>query len=406
MREDIGAAGQSRIRTPDQRVRVFISSTLGELAAERQAARTSVEQLRLTPIMFELGARPHPPRALYRSYLAQSDIFVGIYWQRYGWVAPDMDISGLEDELLLSTDVPRLIYVKRPAPEMEPRLAEMLRRLEGDEGPSYKPFGDADELAELLLDDLALLLAERFQPIDVLAVTERRRSNLPASTSTFVGRRAELTDLRSLLDDEGVRLITLAGPGGTGKTRLAIEVAWTEVGRFEDAVLAPSIDNPESRTSGQLNRDRPYFSDDVDGADSLVRRAGSVDHQALDAVRGSGRFDGICNGNVQASAAAAHAEKGRNVEILGVIVAGIIIGLLGKLIAPGDRDNIPLWLTVLCGVVGVVAGYYIAAALGVDETDGIDWIRWIISIAVAVVAVMVAATVTGRRRGRPLTTRG
>jgi uncharacterized membrane protein YeaQ/YmgE (transglycosylase-associated protein family) len=84
-------------------------------------------------------------------------------------------------------------------------------------------------------------------------------------------------------------------------------------------------------------------------------------------------------------------------EILGVIVAGIIIGLLGKFVAPGDKDNIPLWLTVLCGVVGVIAGYYIAAALGVDETDGIDWIRWIISIAVAAVAVIVAATLTGRR---------
>ena len=92
-------------------------------------------------------------------------------------------------------------------------------------------------------------------------------------------------------------------------------------------------------------------------------------------------------------------------EILGVIIAGIIIGLLGKLLAPGDKDNIPLWLTVLCGVVGVVAGYYIAAALGVDETDGIDWIRWIISIAVAVVAVIVAATLTGRRSRRPVTAR-
>jgi uncharacterized membrane protein YeaQ/YmgE (transglycosylase-associated protein family) len=89
-------------------------------------------------------------------------------------------------------------------------------------------------------------------------------------------------------------------------------------------------------------------------------------------------------------------------EILGVIVAGIIIGLLGKFLAPGNRDSIPLWLTVLCGVVGVIVGYYIAAALGVDETDGIDWIRWIISIAVAAVAVMIAATVTGRRGGRPL----
>ena len=113
--------------------------------------------------MFELGARPHPPRTLYRSYLAQSDVFVGIYWQRYGWVAPDMDISGLEDELQLATRMPRLIYVKRPAPDMDPRLADMLRRLQGEEGPSYKPFGDVAELHELLLDDLALLLAERFQ---------------------------------------------------------------------------------------------------------------------------------------------------------------------------------------------------------------------------------------------------
>ncbi|WP_414683193.1 DUF4062 domain-containing protein, partial [Microbacterium sp. UBA3394] len=39
-------------------------------------------------MMFELGARPHPPRTLYRSYLAQSDVFVGIYHASYGWVAP------------------------------------------------------------------------------------------------------------------------------------------------------------------------------------------------------------------------------------------------------------------------------------------------------------------------------
>jgi predicted ATPase len=235
--EDVGAAGQVRIRTPDQRIRVFISSTLGELAAERHVARDAVEQLRLTPVMFELGARPHPPRALYRSYLAQSDVFVGIYWQRYGWVAPDMDISGLEDELLLSAGMPRLVYVKRPAPEMESRLSEMLRRLEGDEGPSYKPFGGAAELHDLLLDDLALLLSERFGQIDPLLVAERRRSNLPAPTSTFVGRRAELEALRLVLDDDAVRLITLAGPGGTGKTRLAIEAARAEVGRFDDGVF-------------------------------------------------------------------------------------------------------------------------------------------------------------------------
>jgi uncharacterized membrane protein YeaQ/YmgE (transglycosylase-associated protein family) len=88
------------------------------------------------------------------------------------------------------------------------------------------------------------------------------------------------------------------------------------------------------------------------------------------------------------------------VEIIGVIVAGIIIGLLGKFFAPGNRDNIPLWLTVLCGIGGVLIGYYVAAALGVEATKGIDWIRWIISIIVAAILVMIAATVTGRSTSR------
>src|SRR5215470_9098880 len=83
-------APPQEIRTPDQRLRVFVSSTLDELAHERAAVRAAVSQLRLTPVLFESGARPHPPRALYRAYLTQSDIFIGLYWQRYGWVAPAM----------------------------------------------------------------------------------------------------------------------------------------------------------------------------------------------------------------------------------------------------------------------------------------------------------------------------
>jgi hypothetical protein len=76
------------IRTPDQRLRVFVSSTLKELAADRRTVRAAIERMGLTPVMFELGARPHPPRDLYHAYLEQSDIFVGIYADRYGWVAP------------------------------------------------------------------------------------------------------------------------------------------------------------------------------------------------------------------------------------------------------------------------------------------------------------------------------
>src|ERR671926_706739 len=104
------------IRTPDQRVRVFVSSTLGELRAERDAVRAAVESLRLVPVMFELGARPHPPRELYRAYLQQSDVFVGLYWEKYGWVAPGETVSGLEDEYNLAPPtMPRLIYIKDTA---------------------------------------------------------------------------------------------------------------------------------------------------------------------------------------------------------------------------------------------------------------------------------------------------
>ena len=90
------------IPTHDRRLRVFVSSTLEELADERRAVRDAITRLRLTPVLFELGARTHPPRDLYRAYLEQSDVFVGIYGERYGWVAPDMPISGLEDEYELS----------------------------------------------------------------------------------------------------------------------------------------------------------------------------------------------------------------------------------------------------------------------------------------------------------------
>src|SRR6266436_8616089 len=105
-----GAPGDGIIRTPDQRLQVLVSSTLGELAGERRAVARAIAALRLTPVMFELGARPHPPREVHRAYLAQSDVFVGLYWQRYGWIAPGMEISGLEDEFELARGMPRLLY--------------------------------------------------------------------------------------------------------------------------------------------------------------------------------------------------------------------------------------------------------------------------------------------------------
>src|SRR3954463_6788386 len=145
------------IRTPDRRLRVFVSSTLVELAAERAAVARAISALHLTPVLFELGARPHPPRELYRAYLAQSDIFIGLYWQRYGWIGPGMDISGLEDELRLSDPFPRLLSLKEPAPDREPKLTGLIEGLQRDGTDAYRTFRTTRELGRLVRDDLALL---------------------------------------------------------------------------------------------------------------------------------------------------------------------------------------------------------------------------------------------------------
>jgi hypothetical protein len=124
------------IRTPDRRLRVFVSSTPGELAEERRAVSRAVSALRLTPVMFEAGARPYPPAEVYRAHLAQADVFIGVYWQRYGQLVPGARVSGLEDEFDLSGGLPRLLYVKAPAPGREPRLADLLARVREE---SYSP---------------------------------------------------------------------------------------------------------------------------------------------------------------------------------------------------------------------------------------------------------------------------
>jgi predicted ATPase len=221
------------IRTPDQRLRVFVSSTLGELADERAAVGRAISTLRLTPVMFELGARPHPPRELYRAYLAQSDIFIGLYWQRYGWIGPGMDISGLEDEFRLSQSIPRLLYVKSPAPEQEPRLTAMIAELQAEGTDAYRSFRNPRELGRLVRDDLALLLSERFTtsggPADPSASsasdTDRRKQrSLPVTSTSLIGREHDVAEVSGLLQKPEVRMVTLTGPGGIGKTRLAIAV--------------------------------------------------------------------------------------------------------------------------------------------------------------------------------------
>lgn len=223
----------SAIKTPDQRVRVFISSTIGELADERKAATEAIKKLRLTPVLFELGARPHPPRELYRAYLEQSHIFVGIYWNSYGWIAPDMTISGLEDEYILSEGKTRLIYVKQSSGNRDEKLGALLKQIEKSGNVCYRNFSAAEELRELLENDLALLLSEKFeQPVQ----KPEQKSSLPVMHTPLLGRERELRELEELITRTEVGLVTLTGTGGTGKTRLAIQLAHNIKDRFKDGL--------------------------------------------------------------------------------------------------------------------------------------------------------------------------
>jgi predicted ATPase len=219
-----GVPPEDVIWTPDRRVRVFVSSTLAELGPERAVARAAIEGMHLTPVLFELGARPHPPRALYSSYMEQSDVFVGIYWQRYGWVAPGATVSGLEDEYELSARLPRLLYVKEPAPDREAGLARLLARLEGEGSVSYRKFTAPAELAQLIADDLAVVLSERFAPPPSPAQPHLPGPTVPVPLTPTIGRRKEIAAVAGLLR-RGSRLVTITGTGGVGKSRLAVMVA-------------------------------------------------------------------------------------------------------------------------------------------------------------------------------------
>ncbi|MEA2508589.1 MAG: hypothetical protein QOG21_671 [Actinomycetota bacterium] len=96
-----------------------------------------------------------------------------------------------------------------------------------------KDLKEPEHLFQVVGDDLA----SSFPPIQSLETP----SNLPALTSSFVGRARELEEVQALLRRADVRLVTLIGPGGTGKSRLSLQVAENVLSDFPDGVFLVNL---------------------------------------------------------------------------------------------------------------------------------------------------------------------
>src|SRR5262249_54236759 len=130
---------------------------------------------------------------------------------------------------------------------------ELLERIKGEASDSYRNFRTARELGRLVRDDLAVMLSERFAAADTTVSTspEHRGQalrSLPVDTTLLIGREAAIEDVVGLIELPETRLVTLTGPGGIGKTRLAVAVGERLDDRYPSgAVFVPlaSVAKPE-----------------------------------------------------------------------------------------------------------------------------------------------------------------
>ena len=219
---------------------IFVSSTLRECSGERAVAREAIRSLNHLPILFEdLGARPHPPRTMYLRGLNEARIFVGIYRDSYGWTAPGMSISGLEDEVRLAAQLglPRLLYEHRPADKREARLADLLKDLK-ESSVTVAHYEAPEELFGLLRDDIAAVVAEGFittamvDPVPSPGAKELL-ARLTRSVGAIVARpEVEAALMARVATDTALAVV---GPPGSGKTVLLAQVSAAQGWALVDA---------------------------------------------------------------------------------------------------------------------------------------------------------------------------
>jgi uncharacterized membrane protein YeaQ/YmgE (transglycosylase-associated protein family) len=82
--------------------------------------------------------------------------------------------------------------------------------------------------------------------------------------------------------------------------------------------------------------------------------------------------------------------------IISAIVIGAIIGVLGRLVVRG-KQNISILVTIIVGIIAALLGTWLASLVGVEDTNGIDWIELLFQVVLAAIGVAIVAG-SGRRR--------
>lgn len=206
-----------------------MSSTIKECAAERAVARKAIASINHEPVLFEdVGARPFPPRDLYRPRLEAAHVFIAIYRLKYGWIAPGMEISGIEDEFQLASDSPkeRLVYVFDGDGERDADLEALIEKVK-DAGITVGFYDDPAQLHERIRDDLTAVLTGRFveqAAVEAggLGADELLDAVLPNEAHRL--RRPDVEDLvLGSVESQGRTLVV--GPLGAGKSVLLAQLA-------------------------------------------------------------------------------------------------------------------------------------------------------------------------------------
>jgi tetratricopeptide (TPR) repeat protein len=214
-------ASDAPIKQPPERLRIFVSSTIGECASERVRVREAIVSLNHEPFLFEdAGARPYPPRTLYLRKLRESDIFVGIYRLSYGWVAPQAQISGLEDEYreAIKSGIPCLLYVYADQNSRDPRLTALLVEFEQG-GNTYSHYQSSDDLYTRVRDDLTSVMVERFLRMRSVEpmIADDSHFHFSTDSSDLVIERPQLEQaILQFLRSEPI--LAVVGVPGSGKT--------------------------------------------------------------------------------------------------------------------------------------------------------------------------------------------